>query len=195
MISPTLLRDAAQALDALAQGGSPQRAQVLAGAVALDALQRDPLEPGSRDLMDAAQGLLRLAAEGLDLDETGRARPTGAGAGGARRDAPRVGWPPLGLERIHEVSALLIWHRRCHVVRRADCYVQGDLREADGGGKEIVSHFHGVLELLEQGANIQALAVQADACTKGQITPTAEQLERVGGRIVRRSRRSRRLFP
>jgi len=93
MMSATLLRDAAQALDALVQGRRPELAQVLAGTVALDALQLDPLDPDARALLDAAQGLLLLAIEGRDLDDTVRAR-----AGELARQVRELAEGGLGLE-------------------------------------------------------------------------------------------------
>lgn len=67
------LLDAAAVLDAQAEGRTPDRAGVVAGALALDSLclKRDI----DRDIRDAAVGL-RILAEGgaLDLDESGRAR-------------------------------------------------------------------------------------------------------------------------
>ncbi len=76
MIAPTLLGDAAQALEALGQGQTPEQPQALAGIVALDALLLDPLAAGDCDLMEAAQGLLLTAATSgaVYLDEVGRAR-------------------------------------------------------------------------------------------------------------------------
>lgn len=51
MITPTLLGDAAQALEWLAQGRTPEHA-LLAGAVAIDALQLEGLQPGDCRLLE-----------------------------------------------------------------------------------------------------------------------------------------------
>jgi hypothetical protein len=67
------LESAAAVLDALAAGRVPDRAAVLAGALALNTWcsRRAP----DRDLKDAAAGLETLATGGaLDLDATGRQR-------------------------------------------------------------------------------------------------------------------------
>lgn len=67
------LRDAAYALGELAQGRAPERARLLAGALALDTLRLSG--ESDRDLLDAAAGLQTLATGGaLDLDAEGRAR-------------------------------------------------------------------------------------------------------------------------
>jgi hypothetical protein len=67
------LSDAALALDALAAGTQPDRARLIAGALALDTLIKTT--SASRDLLDAAAGLQILATGGtLDLDEAGRLR-------------------------------------------------------------------------------------------------------------------------
>lgn len=68
------LRAAAAALDALATGQVPARADVLAGALALQThCVREPAP--SRDLLDAAAGLETLATGGtLGLDAAGRGR-------------------------------------------------------------------------------------------------------------------------
>lgn len=67
------LLDAASVLEAQAEGRTPDRAQLLAGALALDTLCRE--EVVDRDVLDAAAGLQMLATGGApDLDENGRAR-------------------------------------------------------------------------------------------------------------------------
>ena len=67
------LSDAASALDDLAAGTQPDRARVIAGALALDTLTRTTRP--SRDLQDAAAGLQIIATGGsLDLDDAGRLR-------------------------------------------------------------------------------------------------------------------------
>ena len=67
------LVDAASVLDDLAAGRTPDRATVIAGALALDTLvQRGSAD---RELLDAAAGLQMLATGGdLSLDATGRER-------------------------------------------------------------------------------------------------------------------------
>jgi hypothetical protein len=68
------LNDAALVLDALAEGTQPDRARLIAAALALDTLLIKTTMP-SRDLLDAAAGLQVLATGGtLDLDEAGRLR-------------------------------------------------------------------------------------------------------------------------
>jgi hypothetical protein len=67
------LQEAAAVLDTLAAGRVPDRAAVLAAALALSThcSRTDP----SRDMLDAAAGLETLATGGtLDLDATGRQR-------------------------------------------------------------------------------------------------------------------------
>jgi hypothetical protein len=67
------LADAATVLDALAAGTKPDRARIIAGALALDTLAQTA--ELSRDLQDAGAGLQILATGGtLDLDEVGRRR-------------------------------------------------------------------------------------------------------------------------
>jgi hypothetical protein len=67
------LADAACVLDALAAGTQPDRARVIAGALALDTLAQTA--ELSRDLQDAAAGLHIIATgDTLDLDEAGRLR-------------------------------------------------------------------------------------------------------------------------
>ena len=67
------LADAAAVLDDLAAGIQPDRARLIAAALALDTLIKTTTP--SRDLLDAAAGLQILATGGtLDLDETGRNR-------------------------------------------------------------------------------------------------------------------------
>jgi hypothetical protein len=71
------LADAAAVLDDLAAGLTPNRAQLLIGAVALDTLQLTLRRSGVTDLdiFDAAVGLTTLRTGGtLDLDDKGRAR-------------------------------------------------------------------------------------------------------------------------
>jgi hypothetical protein len=67
------LEDAALVLDALAAGTSPDRTNVIVGALALNALR---WATSSRDILDAAAGLNNIIATGgtLDLDEAGRHR-------------------------------------------------------------------------------------------------------------------------
>ncbi len=68
------LRTAADALDALAAGQVPERADALTGALALQTQCLHAPAP-SRDLLDAAAGLETLATGGtLDLDALGRER-------------------------------------------------------------------------------------------------------------------------
>ena len=68
------LEDAAIALDALAAGMVPDRARVIAGALAMDTLILF-WRWASRDLLDAAAGRRVIATGGsLDLDEAGRRR-------------------------------------------------------------------------------------------------------------------------
>ena len=92
MMSPTLLRDAARALEALAQGRTPHQAQVLAGSAALDALQLDQLQAWDRDLIEAAQALLARATSGdpLNVDELSRVR-----AAKLARRLHETRWEPL----------------------------------------------------------------------------------------------------
>ena len=67
------LFDAASALDELAAGRTPDRASVIAGALALDTLVQGG--GADRELLDAAAGLEMLATGGdLSLDATGRER-------------------------------------------------------------------------------------------------------------------------
>jgi|HubBroStandDraft_6_1064221.scaffolds.fasta_scaffold1760643_1 chloramphenicol 3-O-phosphotransferase len=67
------LMDAASVLDDLAAGRAPDRARLLAGALALDTVRRSGI--ADRDMHDAAAGLEAIATRGsLDLDEKGRAR-------------------------------------------------------------------------------------------------------------------------
>ena len=67
------LHEAATVLDALAAGSTPSRAELLAGALALNTLCLSVAS--DRDLLDAAAGLETLATGGtLDLDEAGRQR-------------------------------------------------------------------------------------------------------------------------
>jgi hypothetical protein len=80
------LEDAAEALDALAAGMAPDRARVIAGALALDAFR---WTTPSRDLLDAAAGLRIIATGGtLDLDEAGRARARQLAEAVRREGAP-----------------------------------------------------------------------------------------------------------
>ena len=72
MIKDGLL-NAARVLADQAAGRVPDRARLLSGALALDALQWSG--EADRDILDAAAGLKRLATGGaLDLDQVGRAR-------------------------------------------------------------------------------------------------------------------------
>jgi hypothetical protein len=67
------LSDAALVLDALAAGLQPDRARLIAAALALDTLLKTT--SAGRDLQDAAAGLQILATCGMfDLDEAGRLR-------------------------------------------------------------------------------------------------------------------------
>jgi hypothetical protein len=67
------LNDAASVLDDLAAGMVPDRARLIAAALALDTLIKTTTP--SRDLLDAAAGLQILATGGtLDLDDAGRSR-------------------------------------------------------------------------------------------------------------------------
>ena len=69
----TGLSDAAAVLDELAAGLQPDRARLIAAALALDTLIKTTTP--SRDLLDAAAGLQILATGGtLDLDDAGRSR-------------------------------------------------------------------------------------------------------------------------
>jgi hypothetical protein len=69
----TGLLDAAEALDALADGRQPDRVTVVCGALGLSTVAF--WGGGNRDLLDAEAGLGILATGGtLDLDATGRAR-------------------------------------------------------------------------------------------------------------------------
>ena len=64
---------AARVLDELAAGIQPDRARLIAAALALDTLIKTTTP--SRDLLDAAAGLQILATGGtLDLDDAGRSR-------------------------------------------------------------------------------------------------------------------------
>jgi hypothetical protein len=66
-------QDAADVLEAIAAGHTPNRAALLAGALKLDALTMEG--SGDRDLLDAAAALKLLATGGtLELDDAGRAR-------------------------------------------------------------------------------------------------------------------------
>ena len=72
-MSSTREGPAANVLDYLAAGIQPDRARLIAAALALDTLIKTTTP--SRDLLDAAAGLQILATGGtLDLDETGRNR-------------------------------------------------------------------------------------------------------------------------
>jgi hypothetical protein len=72
-LNTPILHQAASVLDELAAGIQPDRARLIAAALALDTLIKTT--PPSRDLLDAAAGLQILATGGtLDLDETGRLR-------------------------------------------------------------------------------------------------------------------------
>jgi len=67
------LADAALCLDALAAGKTPERARIIAGALALDTLVT--WCGAERDIRDAAAGLSILACGGsLDLDAAGQVR-------------------------------------------------------------------------------------------------------------------------
>jgi hypothetical protein len=67
------LMDAASVLDDLAAGRAPDRARLLAGALALDTLQR--AGGADRDILDSAVALQAIATgRTFDLDDTGRAR-------------------------------------------------------------------------------------------------------------------------
>jgi Peptidase S24-like len=67
------LQEAASVLDELAAGVQPDRARLIAAAMALDTLTKTTTP--SRDVLDAAAGLEILATGGtLDLDEIGRSR-------------------------------------------------------------------------------------------------------------------------
>ena len=67
------LANAAAALDDLAAGRVPDRARLIAGALALDTLRWSGV--ADRDILDAATGLTTLKTGGtLDLDAKGRAR-------------------------------------------------------------------------------------------------------------------------
>jgi hypothetical protein len=69
----TPITDAARVLDDLAAGMVPDRARLIAAALALDTLIKTTTP--SRDLLDAAAGLEILATGGtLDLDDAGRSR-------------------------------------------------------------------------------------------------------------------------
>jgi hypothetical protein len=71
-MSVTGLLDAAEALDALADGQQPDRTTVIVGALALSALRWSTL---SDDIFAAAHGLAIIATGGtLDLDDVGRRR-------------------------------------------------------------------------------------------------------------------------
>jgi hypothetical protein len=72
-LNTPILHEAAGVLDELAAGIQPDRARLIAAALALDTLIKTTTP--SRDLLDAAAGLQILATGGtLDLDETGRNR-------------------------------------------------------------------------------------------------------------------------
>jgi hypothetical protein len=72
-LNTPILHQAASVLDELAAGIRPDRARLIAAALALDTLVKTTTP--SRDLLDAAAGLQILATGGtLDLDETGRLR-------------------------------------------------------------------------------------------------------------------------
>ena len=67
------LLDAAYALDEIAAGRTPDRARLLAGALALDTLKHQG--KADRDVLDAGAGLEAIATGGsLDLDEAGLRR-------------------------------------------------------------------------------------------------------------------------
>ena len=67
------LLDAAHSLDEIATGRQPDRARLLAGALALDTLRLQGR--ADRDLLDAGAGLEILATGGsLDLSAAGRTR-------------------------------------------------------------------------------------------------------------------------
>ncbi len=67
------LLDAVSVLEAQSAGRAPDRARVLAGALALDSLCHEGA--ADRDILDAAAGLKLLATgRELELDESGRAR-------------------------------------------------------------------------------------------------------------------------
>lgn len=88
-MSTTGLWDAAAVLEDQAAGRTPDRARVLAGALALDSL----CQAGSadRDILDAAAGLRMLAeARTFDLDAEGRAR-AGRLAEAVRKAARAIG--------------------------------------------------------------------------------------------------------
>jgi hypothetical protein len=69
------LADAAYALEELAAGRAPDRARLLAGALALDTLALRGAT--DHDLLDAAAGLkIQATDSALDLDEAGRRRAT-----------------------------------------------------------------------------------------------------------------------
>src|ERR1700730_12572142 len=73
VMNTTGLVDAASALDDIATGRAPDRARLLAGALALDTLRR--AGGADRNMLDAAAALEAVATGGApDLDETGRAR-------------------------------------------------------------------------------------------------------------------------
>jgi hypothetical protein len=85
------LAAAAAALDDLAAGRVPDRARLVAGALALDTLRWSGVS--DRDILDAATGLTTLKTGGtLDLDEKGRARAT-ALAGAVRAAMRGPSWP------------------------------------------------------------------------------------------------------
>jgi hypothetical protein len=72
-LNTPILHEAAGVLDELAAGIQPDRARLIAAALALDTLIKTTTP--SRDLRDAAAGLQILATGGtLDLDKTGRNR-------------------------------------------------------------------------------------------------------------------------
>ena len=85
MIKDGLL-NAARVLEDQAAGRVPDRARLLSGALALDALQWSG--EADRDILDAAAGLKRLATGGaLDLNDAGRARAAALAAAVRRRSA------------------------------------------------------------------------------------------------------------
>lgn len=85
MIKDGLL-DAACVLEDQAAGRRPDRARLLSGALALDALQWSG--EADRDILDAAAGLKRLATGGaLELDDAGRARAAALAAAVRKRSA------------------------------------------------------------------------------------------------------------
>jgi hypothetical protein len=68
------LLDAADVLDAIASGRTPDQAALLSAALALDTLTKEEGR-GDRDLLDAASAVKLLATGGtLELDDAGRVR-------------------------------------------------------------------------------------------------------------------------